>query len=118
MFSVVVVPATLAGFGVTVRPVGTPPIAMFTAPAKPLVRVSVIVDAPLPPCATLTLGADTDIEKLGVVELNVATMFVFSAAAVTTQVVLAPEQAPDQPAKALPVAAAAGNGTLVPGGKV
>ena len=117
MFNVAVVPATLDGFAVTVSPLGAPPIARFTAPAKPLLRTSVIVAEPFPPCAMLTLLADNDIEKLGVVELNVATTFVDAAAAVTTHDAFAPEQAPDQPPKTLPAAAAAVSVTLVPGAK-
>ena len=47
------VPLMLAGFGVTVRPCGAPLTARFTALTK-LLRASVTVAVPFPPCGTLT----------------------------------------------------------------
>ena len=113
MFSVDVVPLVVAGFGVTVRPCGAPLTVKFTALMK-LLRASVTVALPLPPCGTVSAVGSTAIEKLGVVELNVAMVFGWPAATVTLQVVAAPEQPPDHPAKALPAAAAAVSVTVVP----
>ena len=100
----------------TVRPVGAPVTATFTAPVKPLVRVRVSVALPVVPCCTLTAFDDNAMVKPGVVELNVAsTLTGVLPDGVTVQVVAVPVQAPSQPAKALPALAAAVSVTFVPG---
>ena len=58
---------TLAGFGVTLRPAGTPLTARLTGPLKPLTRVMPTVAVALPPCSTLTTEGVTAMEYSGAV---------------------------------------------------
>ena len=56
------------GLNVTVTPVGWPLADKATAELNPPDTVVVIVDAPLPPCATETEVGEAEMAKLGVGE--------------------------------------------------
>jgi hypothetical protein len=60
--------AIVEGENVTVTPVGWPVAVKATAPLKPPETVLVIVDEPLPPCATDTEPGEADKLKLGPVD--------------------------------------------------
>ena len=106
-------PVTVAGFGVTVRPLGAPLTARFTAPVK-LLRAMATFAVALPPCATLTIGVVTARAALAAVELKVAVTTVALFGIVTVHVEVVPVQPPDQPANTLPAAGAAMSVTAVP----
>ena len=57
------------GLNVTVTPVGWPLADKATAELNPPDTVVVIVDAPLPPCATETEVGEAEIAKFGVGEV-------------------------------------------------
>lgn len=54
------------GLKLTVTPVGCPLAVNATAALKPFDTVVVIVELPLPPCATETEAGEAEIAKLGV----------------------------------------------------
>jgi hypothetical membrane protein len=60
----------VAGLKLTVTPVGRLLAAKLTAPANPPVRVTVIVLAPLAPCATDKLVGLAESEKFGAVTVK------------------------------------------------
>ena len=109
-------PVTLTGFGVTVRPLGAPDVATATNPVK-FVRVRVTVDAPVAvaPACTVTAAGESAIVKLdaAAVVLNVA-VTLCAALSVTAHVPVAFVHAPLQPANVLPVAGVAVSVTTVP----
>jgi len=105
--SVDVVPVTLAGFGVTVRPLAAL-TARFTGSANPLILESVRVALALaPPACTLTGTGETDSAIAGSVELNVAVMVLPKSFGVNVQVSAVPVHKPAQLVNALPAAGAA-----------
>ena len=55
--------AVVTGANVPVAPEGSPDTLSVTEPLKPFCGVTVIVDVPLPPCATATDDGDADREK-------------------------------------------------------
>ena len=56
----VLAPVVLAGLNEAVTPVGRPDAARATVPLKPFCGVTVMVLAPLPPSATVTLDGDVE----------------------------------------------------------
>jgi len=102
-----VVPAILAGFGVTVRPLGA-----FTETAtgsvKPLILVSVSVAVVLDPACTLTGDGETDRPIAGAVEVKVAVTVLPKSFGVKVQVGVVPvHSGPAQLVNALPDAGVA-----------
>jgi hypothetical protein len=67
------VPVVDAGLNAAVTPVGNPLALRATLPANPPEGVTVIVLAPVPPCATETLAGAAAREKLGVLLVTVRT---------------------------------------------
>lgn len=110
MVNVADAPVMLAGFGVIVRPGGTPAKTRFTTPLNPPARAIFTVAVVLLPCGVLIeVGAKAS-EKLGAVNVAVTLLELgpdTGTDGVNVHVVVLATQAPDQPAKVLPAAGVA-----------